>query len=78
MKASELAARLRRDTDPTVARYISWAENRGRGEELRLVEPLIDAGLVEVDGDDFHATLPGRIAVRQMLAGAVEEIEAAT
>jgi hypothetical protein len=69
VNASDLAARLRRDTDPTVARFIAWAEHRGRGEELRLVQPLIDAGLVELHGDDFHLTLPGRIVVREMLDG---------
>jgi hypothetical protein len=69
VKACELAARLRRDTEPAVARYIAWAESRGRGEELRLLQPLVEAGLVEVPGDDYRLTLAGRIAVRQMLDG---------
>jgi hypothetical protein len=70
VKASELAARLRRDNEPAVARYIAWAESRGRGEELRLTHPLIDAGLVDLVGDDLELTPAGRIAVRQMVNAA--------
>ena len=68
MNARDLANRLRRDTDPAVAHWMAWAEKRGRGEELRLTAPLVDAGLVEVDGDELRLTLLGMTAVREMLA----------
>jgi len=68
VNARELANLLRRDTDPAVAHWIAWAEKRGRGEELRLTAPLIDAGFVELDGGELRLTLLGRTAVHEMLA----------
>jgi hypothetical protein len=65
---SDLAARLRRDTDPAVARYIAWAESRGRGVELRLIQPFVDAGLVEINGDEIRLTPEGHDAARAPLA----------
>jgi hypothetical protein len=62
VNAAELVARLRRNADPDVAGYIAWAERRGRGEELRLVQQMVAAGLAEVDGEDLWLTPEGHAA----------------
>jgi hypothetical protein len=77
VNATELAGRLACDRDPLVAGWVRWAASRGRGEELRLLQPLVDAGLVEIRGDDYLLTLEGRTAVRDMLRRTQGAFEAA-
>ena len=69
LTAAEVADRLARDSNPRVADWIRLARQRGKGEELRLLTPLVAAGLVdERAGGSFALTLAGRRAVRDMLA----------
>ncbi len=67
MNAERIADRLALDECAEVAAWVDWARRRRRGEELRLLDPLVAAGLVERRGDDLRLTAAGRRVVRDLL-----------